>query len=157
MAAGQLNRTRRALLGAAVGLPMLSVVDGRLLAGSAPDPLHRPAGGPPPRSGEDPRWRRALAAFEQAEGALRAFERRTAGAPWEEQNAVEEGMDAHLDLLYPALRRLLRIPAPDLHALARKIALAIDHEVGTLTGGETSLAVLKRDAWRLARGHATGR
>ena len=155
MAAAQLNRTGRALLGAAVSLPVLRIVEGPLLAGSAPDPLHRAAGGPPPRPGED-RWRRALGAFEQAEAALRAFERRTAGAPWEEQKAVEEGMDAHLDVLYPALRRLLRIPAPDLHALATKIALVVDHEVGT-DCGETSLALLKRDAWRLAGAQATGR
>ena len=112
-------------------------------------PSPRPSGGPPPRPGED-RWRRALAAFEAAEAELRAFERRTAGAPWEEQEAVERGMDEHLDVLYPALRRLLRLPAPDLHALARKIELAIDHEVGTLNGGEACLALLKRDARRLA-------
>ncbi len=152
MAAAQHRASRRALLGAAVALPVVSVLDGPLLAGSAPDPLHRPSVGPPPppRPGED-RWRRALAVFEQAEAALRAFERRTAGAPWEEQEAVEQGMDAHLDVLYPALRRLLRIPAPDLLALATKIALIVDHEVGT-DCGETSLALLKRDAWRLAGG-----
>ena len=150
MAVGQHRASRRALLGAAVALPVAGLVDGPLLAASGRGPLPPPAGDPPPRPGEN-RWRRALAAFEQAEAALRSFERRTAGAPWEEQKAVEEGMDAHLDVLYPALRRLLLIPAPDLHALATKIALIVDHEVGT-DCGETCLALLKRDAWRLARG-----
>jgi hypothetical protein len=36
-------------------------------------------------------------------------------------------------------------------ALALKIELAIDEEVGTLTGGEICLAVLKRDVRRLMR------
>ncbi len=164
MAAAQLNRSRRALLGAAVALPVLSVVegpvpsvvDGPLLARpEAPEPLPRSADGP--RAGEDQRWRRALAAFKAAEAELRAFERRTAGAAWEEQEAVEQGMDAHIDILYAALRRLLRIPAPDLRALATKIALSVDHEVGALTGGEACLALLKRDARRLAGGRGSGR
>jgi hypothetical protein len=41
------------------------------------------------------------------------------------------------------VRLLLRPPAPDLPSLAMKIALAVDHEVG-------SLAALKADARRLA-------
>ena len=56
----------------------------------------------------------------------------------------------HLGAFYAALRRLLRTPAPDIAALAMKIALAVDHEVGTLTGGERCLAALKADARRLA-------
>lgn len=40
----------------------------------------------------------------------------------------------------------------DLPALATKIAPVVDHEVGTLTGGEACLAALKRDARRLAEG-----
>ncbi len=55
-----------------------------------------------------------------------------------------------LDALSAALRRLLRIPSPDLPALATKIALVVDHEAGTLTGGEVCMAALKRDALQLA-------
>jgi hypothetical protein len=42
------------------------------------------------------------------------------------------------------------VRAPDLPALARKIALVVDREVGTLAGGEACLETLKRDARRLA-------
>lgn len=45
----------------------------------------------------------------------------------------------------------MKVRAPDLPALAAKIALAVDHEVATLTGGEACMATLKRDALRLAR------
>jgi hypothetical protein len=41
------------------------------------------------------------------------------------------------------------VPAPDLPALALKIALAVDQDVATLSGGEACLAALKRDAARL--------
>lgn len=94
-------------------------------------------------------WTRVLAAYRAAEGELRAFERRTAGAPWEEQEAVERGMDACLDALYPALRRLLATPAPDLEAVLIKIALIEAHEGTTLDGGEGCLGALKRDVRRL--------
>jgi hypothetical protein len=45
---------------------------------------------------------------------------------------------------------LLRTPAPDVQALAMKIQLAVNHEAGSLTGGESCLAALKADARRLA-------
>jgi hypothetical protein len=50
-----------------------------------------------------------------------------------------------------ALRRLMKVRAPDLSALALKIEFAIDQEVGSLSGGELCLAVLKRDVRRLMR------
>jgi hypothetical protein len=80
---------------------------------------------------------------------MRAFEGRTAGAPWEEQAAIEEAYGDRLDAMYGALRRLMRLRAPDLPALATKIVLAVDHEVATLTGGEACMVTLKRDALRL--------
>ena len=99
-------------------------------------------------------WARALAEFETAEAAVRECERRTAGAPWAAQAAVEEEYGERLDALYAALRRLLRVPASDIGALAVKIELAIDHEVATLTGGEACLAAIRRDALRLCSGQA---
>lgn len=94
----------------------------------------------------------ALADYEAAAAELRAFERRTAGAAWDEQEAVEREMDARLDALWPALLRLVGTPAPDLEALAAKIALIDAHEVATLAGGEGCLAALVEDVRRLALG-----
>lgn len=129
MAAHMHNPSRRALLGAAVALPLVGVEVA-----------------PPP--GLTLRWARALAAVRAAEAEVRDYERRTRGAPWEQQAAIEEEYGDRLDALYRALRRLLRLPAPDVGAFALKVVLAIDHEVGTLEGGEACLAVLRRDALR---------
>jgi hypothetical protein len=107
-----------------------------------PGPLHRPS--------ED--WTCALAAFREAEAELQAFERRTAGAAWESQEAVEREMDARLDAFLPALRRLLRIPAPDLEAMLTKFDLITDYQVAELTGGEACIALFRRDAARPIRG-----
>jgi hypothetical protein len=149
MAAGEHNPSRRALLGAAVALPFARHPG--LDPGSSSAPAGRAARGTPDQvRGEEEAWHRALAGFEQAEAELRAFERRTAGAPWEEQDRVERGMDERLDALGPALRRLLRTPAPHPSEFAAKIVLAVDHNVWELTGWEMCLAALKRDAIRLA-------
>jgi hypothetical protein len=160
MAAGEHNPSRRALLGAAVGLPLLPLDGGGRVGvdcdigkgafeaepGSTLTPTL-----PSPIEGEGT-WSRALAEPEAAEAEMEAFQRRTAGAPWEEQEAVERGMEERLDLLEPALLRLVRMPAPDLPALATKIALVAHYHVGEMTGGEGCLALLERDARRLAGG-----
>lgn len=134
MAGRDHNYTRRAVLGAAFVVPALAS------AGSA--------GAAVPAT---TRWRRALAALHRAEAEMAAFERRCGAAGitenlWE----LDEISGDHLGAFYAALRRLLRTPAPDVPALALKIELAVDHEVGTLTGGERCLAALKADARRLA-------
>lgn len=154
MAAPTHKPSRRALLGAVVALPVLSLAEAPLLGG-ARLPIQSP-----PRSGllrsahnDDAdraaeRWRRALGVFEAAEAEVHAFERRTAGAPWEEQDAIEEAYGGRLDAMYAALRRLLRLPAPDFQAFLTKVALVTDHEVATLEGGEACMAALKRDIGR---------
>jgi ABC-type uncharacterized transport system YnjBCD permease subunit len=81
-------------------------------------------------------------------------ERRTAGAPWEQQHAVEEEYGDALDGLYAAMRRLFRVPAPDIAALAVKIEIVVAHEVATLNEGEACMAALRRDALRLSSGQA---
>lgn len=124
MAAGRHNLSRRAVLGACFGAPLLLGGDGASAAG--------------PRD----RWTRALAAFRRAQGRLAAF---PAGAPDDPFDDLE---CARLD----ALRRLLRAPAPDLPALARKIELTIDDQAWELNGAEPCLAALKADARRLACG-----
>lgn len=68
-----------------------------------------------------------------------------------DQGAQDDAFGDRLGAFYAALRRLLRTPAPDFEALTVKIVLAVDHEIGTLTGGERCLAALKADARRLAR------
>ena len=75
----------------------------------------------------------------------------TAGGTAEEEEALQEVYDARLEDHSAALRRLMKVRAPDLAALALKIELAIDEEVGSLTGGEACLAAVKRDVRRLMR------
>jgi hypothetical protein len=134
MAGRDHNYTRRAVLGAAFAVPALASA-GR--AGAAVPAVAR--------------WRRALAVLQRAEAGMAAFERRCAAAGiteniWE----LDETSGDHLGAFYAAMRRLMRTPAPDVPALALKIELAVDHEIGSLTGGERCLATLKADARRLA-------
>ncbi|HEY0414624.1 MAG TPA: hypothetical protein VGD66_15935 [Allosphingosinicella sp.] len=137
MAAAEHKLSRRAVLGAAVALPV---------AGAAAPLLP---------SAKSTSWQRALVAYRAAEPEMRAYERLTAGAPWEQQAAIEAAYGDRLDAMYAALRRLMRVRAPDLPALATKIVLTVDHEVGTLTGAEACMATLRRDALRLAENVAS--
>lgn len=132
MAGRDHNYTRRAVLGVAFAVPALA-------------PL---SGGAPVRD----RWRRSLAVLHRAEAELDGFCRRCrAGSlTFPDQAALDDAFGDRLGAFYAALRRLLRTPAPDFEALTVKIVLAVDHEIGTLTGGERCLAALKADARRLA-------
>jgi hypothetical protein len=151
MSVAEHNPSRRALLGAAVALSFDTPVRQahRLLRMSAEDAAKAPERWTPEQVRGDGKWEKALVTYRAAEAAMRECERRTAGAPWAQQDAVEEEYGGRLDVLYAALGRLLRAPAPDLPALAVKIELAIDHEVGTLNGGEDCLETVRRDARRL--------
>lgn len=144
MAARDHKPSRRALLGAAVAIPFVSISGG----GRGSDAGSRI----PDRVRDDGEWVKALADLRRAEEELRAFEARTAGAPDEEQEAVEAEMDARLDALGPALLRLLAAPAPDLAALVVKIETIVAHEAFSTSGGEDCLEGLARDARRLAGG-----
>jgi len=174
MAAAQHNPSRRALLGAAVALPLASAsssfsfetglrraqpllrMSGR---GAGAQPLLGMSGegeasleeAPPPRStrspspakaGEELAWASAVEAYEAAEAEVED----AVGWPGEYEAEYGERLDALCD----SLRRLWRTPAPDLGALALKIDLAIEHELGTLAGGATCLAAIQSDAQRLA-------
>jgi hypothetical protein len=167
MAGAQLNPSRRALLGAALGFPFLPLdgggQEGVALGPGAGSEARRFTSAatpslPSPIEGEG-NWGRALAAYRAAQAAVRAEERVTAGASAEEEAAREEVYGARLDAMYDApstllrtgLRRLLRVAAPDVGALAVKIDLMIDHEAATLTGGDACLAAIRRDARRLAQ------
>lgn len=155
MSGGEVSR--RAVLGGAVGLsfdtglrqaqPLL-----RMSGDEAQGPLHQPSpaasAGPPPRSGEE--WEVRLAAYRAAEAEVRAFERATVGASFAEAAAGEEAEGRLGDVMYARLRRLLRTAAPDVAALAVKLDLVVEHEVGTLEGGEACFLAIRRDARRLA-------
>jgi len=72
-----------------------------------------------------------------------------AGRPIKVQWAMDEHFSDLVVAFNAALRRLLRVPAPDLPALGLKVALIVDHDVAGLIGGERCMAVLKADALRL--------
>jgi hypothetical protein len=94
-------------------------------------------------------WIDALAAFGAAEAGLVAVEQALCGRTAAPRAAVAEH-DVRLAAMYEALRHLLLIPAPDRAALARKVALAEDHDVASLPGGEACVTAIRADARRLA-------
>ena len=99
-------------------------------------------------------WNRALAALERSGARLELFRLEEAAIPHEQRTRADED---HLDERFSrlecarlaALTRLLRQPAPDLPALAVKIALIIDEAAWELTDAQPCLAALKADAQRL--------
>lgn len=164
MAAARNNLSRRAVLGAAFVAPvMLAAAEAR-----------------PPHAAGKRRWDLALAAVRRAEAKAETFRVHHAHpadrayhairAHWpagydfsadaEAQAALTAALAAHEpyeerlgDLVYAhsaAIKRLLLTPAPDWKALAIKIALAVDHEVVELEGGDRCMAALKADALRIA-------
>ena len=72
------------------------------------------------------------------------------GLAIEQVFALEEAYGDRIVAFNRALARLLAAPAPDLPALAVKIALAADYEAVTLNGCESCLVALKGDALRLS-------
>lgn len=149
MAGGRHNPSRRALLGAVVvGLPLLPRHPGLDPGSSSPPPGCATRWTPDQVRGDE-RWRKALARLNAIEAEVRAVEQATAGGTAEEEEALEPVYMALLGKHSAALRRVMKVRAPDLAALALKIELAIDQEVGTLSGGELCLAALKRDVRRL--------
>jgi hypothetical protein len=158
MAVAELNLSRREVLAATLAVPVVRVASRRGRgdegerqkaqsqkaqsfvvtksdrASSSPD---RP--GPGRRTAA---WDRALARFRHAEVALAAA---TAA------HADDDLFDRVLGRFNIALRRLLRAPAPDLAGLALKLELAARESAWELTGAETCIAALAREARRLAR------
>jgi hypothetical protein len=86
------------------------------------------------------KWDRALARFRRAETVLAAA-------------AHEPDEEVYGDILgafNAALRRLLRALAPDVAGLALKLELAAREAAWELTGAETCIAALAREARRLS-------
>ena len=139
MAGRDHNDTRRAVLGAAFVVPPQAAVGDAVEDADAAAP-------------DAALWDRALADVERAEAVLNGFCQacREEGLVFKDQCELDDRFDDFLGAFYGALRCLMHTPAPDIPALAMKIALAVDHEVGALIGGERCLAALKADARRLA-------
>ena len=140
MAAGQHNPSRRALLGAAVSLPLVATTG----------PLLRVSPGSPPRPGEE--WEAALAAYERAAAHVREVEAGTAGLSFAEEEARLPAHDAACAAMEGALERVLRVPAPGPGALAVKIELMFGQAVEPGAADEGCVAALLADARRLLAG-----
>jgi hypothetical protein len=180
MVAGRHNLTRRALLGASAALPVAIAAPGRVSVSSDPfgpgsDPgLSKPRLSPSipkkalrqaqgERRAEEEhdfatlrrRWVRTLAAYRRAEARVAGFKAEEARLPearraWPACRDLEERFGALDSRRFAALRRLLRLRAPDLPALALKLDLAVADQAWELTGAEDCLAALASDARRLA-------
>jgi len=166
MAAARNNLSRRAVLGAAFAAPTI------LGAGPTDAVAH---------AEDRAQWEAALAGLRQADSGEEAFRARqmyaadrafhairrrwpidydfsrdsAARAEVRAAMAAYKPLECRLNDLHSvrleAIQHLLKIRAPDLPALATKIALTVDYEVYELEDGEECMAALKSDAMRLAR------
>jgi hypothetical protein len=140
MASKRHNLSRRAVLGAGVGA--CAAVAGPTTARGA-DTASRT------------RWTRTLAAYRRAEARVAAFQAEEALLPperreWPAVKPLEDRFGDLDSLRLAALRRLFRVPAPDLAALALKLELAVADQAWELEGCEECLAAMAEDAWRIA-------
>ncbi|MEA3049947.1 MAG: hypothetical protein QOG84_1783 [Sphingomonadales bacterium] len=173
MVAGRHNLTRRALLGASAALPVAFAAPG---APGPNDPFGLSLSKPPtsllPRErnalrqaqgerggGDEPaalgrRWARTLAAYRRAQARVAAYKAQEARLPAERRAFPCDDLEAAFarvdSLRFAALRRLLRLPAPDLAALALKLDLILADQAWELTGCETCLEAIAADARRLS-------
>jgi hypothetical protein len=145
MAVDDHNPSRRALLGAAVGIPMFGTVNPE----EAPPP---PFGRSPSPSKLGEEWVTALTALRSAEAEMRAVERATAGYSAEDEEAVLAVYEARLDAFGSAVRRVMLAGAPDFAAFASKLELFFEHELEPHSVDEVALAAVRNDARRLAGG-----
>ncbi|HEX6376743.1 MAG TPA: hypothetical protein VFZ91_13605 [Allosphingosinicella sp.] len=158
MAAGQLSPrlrerqsaakpSRRAVLGAAVALPLVGGIGSEI----APPPAFACGYGrspSPSKLGED--WEAALAAFEATAAKVRAIEAATAGCGFDEEEALLPAHEAACEAMEAALGRLLLVPVPDLAAFAAKLELFFDHELEPYSVEAPCLAAIRGDARRLS-------
>lgn len=101
------------------------------------------------------RWTRTLAAYRRAEARVAMFKAVEARLPAAARAfpacvGLEEEFGRLDSLRLAELRRLFRLPAPHLAALALKLRLAIADQAWELSGCETCLAAMAEDAQRLA-------
>lgn len=105
---------------------------------------------PAPVAGGEGPWSSLVTALAAAEAELKRVERAMAGLPFAQAEARQGEYDQAGDRFEAALKRLLRAPAPDAAAFARKILLATDHDPDGLFGGAACRKALRRDARRFS-------
>ena len=139
--------SRRALLGAAVGLPLLP----DSLSSSfrrMPESTCLSARGErwiPDQVRDDELWQAALAAFRAAEAAVGEIEAATAGYSLEDEEALLPAHEAACDAMDAALGRLMLVPAPHLMALGVKFEAAFAHEMKTAPDDDLRFRALLQD------------
>lgn len=69
---------------------------------------------------------------------------------FEEQEPLDEAYSDRVMLFNRAVQRMLLAPAPDVAALAAKIAVAVDEQAWELPRGEAGMARIRADAALLA-------
>ena len=108
-----------------------------------------PSPAPPPQG--EGSWDAALGALRRAEEEIAAFKRvEPRGASFEAQWEMDEAFSDLACAQNRAVERLLLVPAPDVAALAVKLALAVEEMAWELPEGEAGMAMLAADAARLA-------
>lgn len=165
MAALRHNLSRRALLGAGVGACAVGGGDMYSLRVPLAEAAAEAGGAGQGDGGHGQvhvpdaavrrRWTRTLLAYRRAEARVASFKAEEALLPperreWPAVRALEERFGDLDSLRLAALRRLLRIPAPDLAALSLKLDLAVADQAWELTGCDTCLEAIAADARRLA-------
>jgi len=145
MASREHSCTRRDLLAGAVG--------GGAAALPSPSQRLRRRVSPSPLQGEglEHEWAAALAALQRAEAEIAAFKRvEPKGAPFAAQWDMDEAFSDLACAQNAALERLLLVPAPDLAALAAKLARVVEELAWELPQGDATMAQLAADAERLS-------
>jgi hypothetical protein len=95
-------------------------------------------------------WEAALADLRAAEAEIVAFKRLEPGdASFQQQWALDETFSDLACAQNAALERLLLVPAPDVGALAIKLARAVQELAWELPQGEATMAQVAADAARL--------
>jgi hypothetical protein len=177
MAGGEHNVTRRALLGAAAALPLVGCGPGlgeaslrrgsgqalRLRSGQAATGSAAPevagervavasGSGRSEAAAAAEAWTEALDALGRAERRMEGFARRTSGSarPFAAQCRVDERLSDLACAFNRRVEALMLVPAPDIHAFARKVGLAIDEQVWELPAAAACLAQVKADAAEMA-------
>jgi len=144
MAAGQLSLTRRALLAGACAGPTLGRHSG-LDPESSFSPLAASEG----------RWMPDQVRHDEIgrakwDAGMTLYRRAAAGLEAVAHTEDDALYDRALGRFNAALKRLLRVPAPDLGALAMKLDMILDQELWELTGADRCLEALRRDVHRFA-------